>query len=63
MYKSRLATCYGDYPTFHEVQELKGNIRVFCRVRPLSQHLPVVEAGENGQPLIQFATTGDTKLF
>eukprot|EP00884_Botryococcus_braunii_P015285 jgi/Botrbrau1/243/Bobra.0022s0218.1 len=41
------------------IMELKGNIRVFCRVRPLSRDLPVVEAGENGQPLIQFATTGD----
>jgi hypothetical protein len=40
------------------LQELKGNIRVFCRVRPLAPSNPDVEAGEDGKPFLQFSTTG-----
>ena len=40
-----------------DVQELKGNIRVFCRVRPLAEDQLVVEALE-GQPLLHFPSTG-----
>lgn len=39
------------------LQELKGNIRVFCRVRPLSQDNPTTEALD-GTPLVQLATAG-----
>lgn len=41
-----------------DLQELKGNIRVFCRVRPLDPINPDVEAGEDGQPVLQFSTAG-----
>lgn len=40
------------------LQTLKGNIRVFCRVRPLAANKPEVEALDNGQPVISFPDTG-----
>jgi hypothetical protein len=39
-------------------QTLKGNIRVFCRVRPVAADKPEVEALDNGQPVISFLDTG-----
>jgi RNA-splicing ligase RtcB len=40
------------------VQTLKGNIRVFCRVRPLAVDKLEVEAMEDGHPVISFPDTG-----
>ncbi|KAK9814021.1 hypothetical protein WJX73_009377 [Symbiochloris irregularis] len=40
------------------ILELKGNIRVFCRVRPLADGQPAVESLD-GQPIMQFPSTGD----
>ena len=42
-------------------QELKGNIRVFCRVRPLTLDNPMTETVD-GKPLIQFPTSGAPSL-
>ena len=39
-------------------QELKGNIRVFCRVRPLGPNNLSVDMLDDGQPLITFPTEG-----
>lgn len=39
------------------MQELKGNIRVFCRVRPVAEDKPDVEVAD-GQPIVQFPGTG-----
>lgn len=41
------------------MQTLKGNIRVFCRVRPLAPENPGVEVLEGGQPVLAFPPTGE----
>jgi hypothetical protein len=37
-----------------DAQTLKGNIRVFCRVRPVRPDRPEVERLEDGQPVLAF---------
>ena len=51
----------------NQVQELKGNIRVFCRVRPINQHNgESVDAAETGagkdhsEPLLRVARAGES---
>jgi kinesin family protein C1 len=51
----------------NQVQELKGNIRVFCRVRPINQHSgESVDAAETGagkdhsEPLLRVARAGES---
>lgn len=44
---------------YNQVQDLKGNIRVFCRVRPLAVDNLATEAVGN-RPLIQFPPTAGT---
>jgi hypothetical protein len=43
-------------------QTLKGNIRVFCRVRPLAPCSPDVEKLETGQPVLAFPPVGRSSL-
>ena len=40
------------------MQTLKGNIRVFCRVRPVSADVADVERMEDGQPVLAFPAPG-----
>lgn len=41
------------YPCPHQVLELKGSIRVLCRVRPLLQKERAnLETGSNGEPVL-----------
>ena len=48
---------------FHVVvQTLKGNIRVFCRVRPLAPGSSDVEKLESGQPVLAFPPAGENQL-
>ncbi len=42
----------------HGLQELKGNIRVFCRVRPLVAHDALAQTAAVDQ-LLQFPSSGD----
>ena len=43
------------------VQELKGNIRVFCRVRPLVAHDALMQSAAVDQ-LLQFPSSGPDPL-
>lgn len=40
------------------IMELKGNIRVFCRVRPKSKDESDVTPGDE-EPIVQFSSLGD----
>lgn len=40
------------------VMELKGNIRVFCRVRPPTA-AELAEAGDKALPAVDFPTSGE----
>ena len=44
------------------LQELKGNIRVFCRVRPLVAHDALTQTAAVDQ-LLQFPSSGDVSSF
>ena len=46
----------GKYYVFMYIQELKGNVRVFCRVRPL---LVEDEDSEQSQSVVQYPQFGD----
>ena len=43
---------------YNEVIELKGNIRVFCRCRPLNQ----VEIANGSSSIVEFDSSQDTDL-
>ena len=43
-------------------QTLKGNIRVFCRVRPVAAEKTAVETVKGGQPVVSFPQSGTPLL-
>jgi len=45
------------------VQTLKGNIRVFCRVKPLATDKLEVESLADGRPVIKLQGTGASKFL
>jgi len=38
----------------NQIQELRGNVRVFCRVRPSTSTLQCAELGQDGRGLHSF---------